>query len=970
MFTPEDNPLENLPRGLSEAQLQQELYAIFEVETQKYLQIYLALVQQLQPQSWSEDIQELYRSIHTIKGGAVSVGADTVVQVATALEDLLSDLRYLESAPSLEDGKLEQMLLEAGELLASSLHRQARAEKTSAEEPTVQRIQTLQKEIQQTYIPNWSEQQQVYQEFAAQGFDLVVLDLEMALEQLPVEGMVPTTVADIAKQTLQQLEQIGKQLQFASGWTQLLETARAFLDHLDNTFWHSHWSSHLQALKDCAKQGGKLNNREAIALATKLPQWDVIAPIPSDDELLWAEGDSKLIKGEQADLAIGEVSLTRVQQILDEFERVEELAQSSQELQKLSTVNEQQLTPSVPASSQQSAGNFSEKSQIPIPLERLDLFAQSVVEILLASRTCQGVYHRLQNQVGQLIAAARESAHYITRLRQIRDEYALSDDSSHSLPELIDKRYSQEYTAINRLLETSLRLSELGAEVENAVQQTTESLQNLDLNIHKLENAVEDSRLVSFKDLSFRAKAILRDLTNRYGKPARLVVRGEQIELDVGTARKLEPALLHLLRNAYDHGLEPPAERVAKGKPEQGTITLSLRRRGNIFLLELQDDGRGIDAEAIRAKAIARGFELTSTETPRELLAVLCQPGFSSQIQVNELSGRGVGLDAVADRVASLGGSLSLDTHLGTGTTFRIEFPVAHLLVPCVLLQSGDRLFGIPAEEIVTTSLFNNLQVSPNDDSNANYSWIIHEETEEVPGLDLLEYWQINSNKQPLSDKTVCVCVRSEQAQQKIWLFADELIGRADLAIDPLPDPLISPDGLIGVSLYIDGTAIPILETATLVERVVNSPTTTSRESNSQTLANIRPDPPNQAIESSSILVVDDAALVRRQIEASLTACGYTIHTCGDGLEAWNWLQVNPNPALIISDIEMPAMDGFTLIDRCRQKGIASPILVISSRLSEDWIEEARRLGAADYLTKGFSTAQLLDKVNYLLGSR
>jgi chemotaxis family two-component system sensor histidine kinase/response regulator PixL len=981
MLTPEANPPERLPTDLAEAQLQQELYAIFEVETQKYLQNYIALVQQLQPQSWSEDIQELYRSIHTIKGGAVSVGADTVVQIATALEDLLSDLRYLESAPPLEDGQLEQMLLEAGELLASSLHIQEVVDQASGVEPTVKRIQTLKKAIQQTYIPNWSEQQQVYQEFAAQGFDLVVLDLEMALEQLPAEGTVPSTVADIARHTLHQLEQIGNQLQFASGWTQLLEKAQVFLDCLENTFWHFHWSNHLQALKDCAKQGGKLNNQEAvgqlpstlresqtnkIAPEIKPIQLDSTIPIPSADELSWVEEDSEFMKIEEADSAIDEVSLTQVQEMLAQIDRVEKLAQSNQEQQKLSPVNEQQFPPSVAISNRQFTENFSDKSLIPIPLERLDLFAQSVVETLLASRTCQGIYHTLQNQILKLIAAARENAHYITRLRQIQDEYALLDDSKL---EFISERYSQEYATINRLLETNLRLSELGTEVEKAAQQTAESLQHLDLNIHKLQNAVEDSRLISFKDLSFRAKAILRDLTNRYGKPAQLVVRGEQIELDVSTAKKLEPALLHLLRNAYDHGLEPPAERVAKGKPEQGTITLSLRRRGNIFSLELQDDGRGIDAQAIQAKAITQGCELISTETPRELLAVLCQPGFSSQIQVNQLSGRGVGLDVVAAQVANLGGSLRLDTHLGTGTTFRIQFPVSHLLVPCVLIQSGDRLFGIPTEEIVTTTLLNNLQVSPNDDSNANYSWIVHEETEDLAGLNLLEYWQMASSNHPLSNKTICICVRNEQTQQKIWLFADELIGRADLAIDPLPAPLISPDGLLGVSLYIDGTAIPIIETATLIERIVSSSTTTLRELNTQTSTNVFTNTSKQATENLSILVVDDAALVRRQIEASLTAFGYIIHTCADGLEAWNWLQVNPNPALIISDIEMPAMDGFTLINRCRQIGITSQILVISSRLSEDWIEEARRLGATDYLTKGFSTAQLLDKVNYLLGS-
>lgn len=954
---------------LAETQLQQELYAIFEVETQKYLQIYMALVQQLQPQSWSKNIQELYRSIHTIKGGAVSVGADTIVQVATALEDLLSDLRYLELTPSLEDGRLKQMLLEAGELLASSFHC-LETEEISGVEPTVQRIQILQQEIQQTYIPDWSEQQQVHQEFAAQGFDLVVLDLEMALEQLPAEGAVPPSVADIARQTLQQLERIGKQLQFASGWTQLLEKARVFLDCLENTFWHSHWSSHLQALKDCAKQGGKLNARETMdmpsatetdptALEQQPIQLDSLTPT-SDEIISWTQENSELRQFEEADSAIDEVSLTQVQEILDEFEQVEELTQSSQE--------QQQFSPPAPTSNRQFAGHFSEKSQIPIPLERLDLFAQSVVETLLASRNCQGIYHTLQNQIVQLIAVARENAHYMARFQQIRDEYTLWQDSSYSLPEFMSERYSREYSTINHLLELNLRLSELGAEVEQTVQKTAESLQHLDLNIHKLQNAVEDSRLVSFKDLSFRAKAIVRDLTNRYGKPIQLVVRGEQIELDVSTARKLEPALLHLLRNAYDHGIEPPPERVARGKPEQGTITLCLRRRGNIFSLELQDDGRGIDAEAIRAKARNQGFELIDTETTRELLAVLCQPGFSSQSQVNELSGRGVGLDAVAERVASLGGSLSLDTQLGVGTTFRIQFPVSHLLVPCVLLQSGGRHFGIPTEDIVTTTLLDNLQVSPNHDAKGNYSWIVREETSDVPALNLLEYWQIDPGNQALSDKTVCVCVRSEQTRQKIWLFADELIGRADLAIDPLPAPLISPNGLIGVSLYIDGTAIPILETATLVETIASSPTTTLTESSLQAPANVATDTSNQAREIPSILVVDDAAIVRRQIEASLTSCNYIIHSCSDGLEAWHWLQVNPNPALIISDLEMPAMDGFTLIDRCRQINITSPILVISSRLSEEWIEKARRLGATDYLTKGFSTAQLLDKVNYLLG--
>ena len=188
---------------LFELQLQQELRSMFDVDTQSYLQTYMRLVQQLHPQSWSADIQEMYRLVHTIKGGAVTVGADAILYVSTVLEDLLSELRYLDSATSLEDGQLGQLLLEAGELLASSLQVKAVGdEAASVIQPTVQRVQALQEHIHAVYLPEWSEQRQLYQEFATQGFDLVVLDLEIALEQLPDQGTVPVEVVEIRDRIL------------------------------------------------------------------------------------------------------------------------------------------------------------------------------------------------------------------------------------------------------------------------------------------------------------------------------------------------------------------------------------------------------------------------------------------------------------------------------------------------------------------------------------------------------------------------------------------------------------------------------------------------------------------------------------------------------------------------------------------------------------------------------------------------
>ncbi|NJP10026.1 MAG: response regulator [Leptolyngbyaceae cyanobacterium RU_5_1] len=1062
-----------------DAQLQEELRSLFIVDTQYYLQRYNHIVQSLQGQSWQSDIQELYRCIHTIKGEAVTVSAEGVLRVATALENVLSDLRYLELAPPLQDGHLGQALLEAGELLTATVDLQQPGET----DPILHYLQTLHAEIRDRYLPQWDETRQLHQDFAEQGFDLVVLDLEVALERLPDQGIVPDSTLQTAQQVLMHLQQIGQELQFASGWTDLLQRSQALFDHPEIAIWRSHWLHLFQAFKACARQSGnpipfefasfevaQLADQQAVTLPSfslplpgDLPPLDAdiadiadiaaIAdpfplasghpnPVPDDysqtatltdvgaflDDLSLLADDpvppinsltNSLPPGDFADLPdlgnflgdytplappplepviefeTGETDLDQslevdwlpdldqVKSWLDQTDQGNFFAESlpsirehDQEtnfaidsqpgLQPTAVPIERPVLRETP---QPKPGQFTDKPkkvQVPVPLEKLDQSAQHLVETLLSLRTTRGVYQTLQTQITQLVALAQESAQYITHLRQIQDDYALLNQLQNSTPTAqgpTPERYRQGYTVINRLLETSLRLSEIGAETGKTSQQITDYLRDVDRNVLKLQTTIEDSRLVPFQNLGFRAKAILRDLTTRYSKPARLVVRGEQTELDVGTARALEPAILHLIRNAYDHGLEPVEQRIAQGKSKQGTITLSLQRRGNLFQLELRDDGRGLDAQSIQSRAKALGLPLTSTQTAAELLAVICQPGFSSQSQVTEVSGRGIGMDVVAAQMARLGGRLSLETTAGRETVFHLQIPVPRLLVPCVLLQTGNSVLAIPEDDIRTVMLFKNLSASPAEDSTNSYAWMVQDETGATPVFDLLNYWQPRAGDRPLADTAVCLSIRAEDAQEDIWFLADELLEQSELIINPLPTPLIAPDGLIGVSLQANGSLIPVLEARRLAERLLASPLQGFET------APVGPSVPDSWEEefTQSILVVDDAALMRRRLEASLNAYGHPTHCCADGLEAWNWLQTHAYPSLMITDIEMPNMDGFTLIDRCRQAGITIPILVVSSRLSEDWFGEAKRLGATDYLTKGFSTVELIKKVSALL---
>jgi chemotaxis protein histidine kinase CheA len=1046
------------PDSSAEAQLQQELREMFLLDTQQQLAVYFDIIVQLQPAAWTGDIQSIYRAIHTIKGGAVTVDARSVLDAATALEDLLSDLRYLEVAPPLSDGKLGEMLLEAGELLSSCLeisesgHADDR-ENQNRVQLTLERIEHLHAQVKAEYLPDWNEMKQVHQEFADQGFDLVILDLEMDLANLPDRGVVPTPLIETAQGMIAQLTQIGVELELASGWLMLIQRCDRLITNPDSQLWRGLWLRYFAALKACVKNSGEISTAEleqldalesAVQSAGSIDRPDLSASVIEvdleilsglddsiDDDLpdLLDDffGDEELFPTSEIIIEIDEPIVQSTAPIepsnlppasdledgalsalLDDFffdDAIDFDADTAQvesfvaddvaeldDFAELANLDEFGLTalveqqpPALESISPAAADSATIELKIaqtdaaitvpapaevkrgisiPVPLERLDRSAKQVVDTLLTARSVRNISHRLQSQLSQLSILTQESSTFVTRLRQLQDDYALLrslNDDQESENNVTTERYRQGYTTIVRLLENILRMSELGQEIETATDQNHLYLDDLDRSIMGLKDGIEASRLVPFRNLTLRAKAILRDLTNRYDKPAELHAQNEHVELDASIVQQLEPALLHLLRNAYDHGLESTPLRLAAGKPALGKISVSLQRRGNLYRLEVEDDGGGINAQAIGEIARAKGFAITQTLTNSELLAVLCQAGFSSSSSVSEVSGRGVGMDVVVAQLATIGGRLSLETKIGSGTKFTIEVPAPQLLVPCVLFQVGERTVAFPTEEVLETALFSSVAAKMSaDDLGSLCTWTLTTPRGDVAGFDLANYWQFAQRS--LLDTAVCIRTRPGDNGQEIWSIADDLLGQAELLIKPLPSPLVAPVGLLGVSLQSDGRLISILDPIALTAKLAIG-TDRSDDYNFSTLA-----VEQTKASSPTILIVDDAALMRRRFEASLNTCGFITHTCNDGLEALNWLQTNPLPDLMITDVEMPNMDGFTLIDRARQSSIKIPILVVSSRLSEEWGKEARRLGATDYLNKGFSTPELIEKVNSLLG--
>jgi chemotaxis protein histidine kinase CheA len=852
------NSLENLARVMdaemdeAEAQLQQELREMFAVDTTQHLSDYFRLVNQLNFSSWTADVQSIYRAVHTIKGGAVTVGAECTLQAATILENLLDDLRYLKVAPDLSDRGLIGILATAGELLSASITIQVNSPQSIIY--TKERLETIHSQVKSVYLPNWSNNQQLQQEFVEQGFDFVVLPLEMQLDALATDIAVPDKLRITAAVTINQLQQIGSDLELGRGWTKVLELCQQVVEHVDSYVWKSTLPTYLAMLKDCAANGGELEN---------------IAPAPPP------------------------------------IDRKD---------------NRQAI-------------------QIPIPLTKLDLSNQQAAEALLSAKGMIDISHKFQAQIAQLNLLVDENVQSIARLRQMQDDYAvLRQSTASTAPE----RYRQGYNTINGLLENILRTAELAQEIETLGNNSLTQFTTLERNVSKLRDGIESFRLLPFRTLTTKARGILRNLVERYDKLAEIEVTNEDIELDVGLIHQLEPVLLHLIRNAYDHGIEYIEDRIAAGKLAIGTIRITLQRQGHIYILEISDDGTGINAQKLSQKAEAGNFRLTDTSSNQKLLEVLCQPGLTSRDTINEVSGRGVGMDVVANQVAEIGATLSLNTVLGQGTTFALQLPVTQLLLPCALLQVADQVVALPIDTITETiSIFD-------DAVKVENGWEVLAGDQRVVAVNLNSYWQQVDEQLP--ETAVAVGIKLPKGIS--WLIADDLVGQTELLVSPFPKPLVPPAGILGISSTIDGQPIAVLDPAAILN-------------NWQKVSTLAPQAPRSG--KTHILIVDDAALIRRRLESSLDSHGFATQSFGNGMDALNWLQTNEPPALMITDIEMPGMDGYTLIDRCRRLGLHMPILVISSRLSPEWSKEAIRLGANGYLSKGFSTAKLLETVDLLL---
>lgn len=466
---------------------------------------------------------------------------------------------------------------------------------------------------------------------------------------------------------------------------------------------------------------------------------------------------------------------------------------------------------------------------------------------------------------------------------------------------------------------------------------------------------------------------LVRELAAGAGGPAkdvRLVLHGQDVELDTRVLDAVADSLRHLVTNAVDHGCETPAERVAAGKPAHATVTVSARAAGSAVVIEVSDDGRGVDEAALRELAVARGELATdSPVTGPALLRVLFSPGFSTREEVTRTSGRGVGLDVVRTAVEDLSGTITVTAAPGAGTTFSISLPVTLGVLRCLLARVGDERFALPVSGVLET-----LGLASAERHEVAGVPVVVREGVTMPLVDLGTLLAVTGPRDPRA----AVVVPHGGAGERLAFAVDALEGEREVVVKELGPFLGRLPAVAGATIDGDGSVVLVLDVRELAVRQVAAgpaattaatvPVTASAGSRRTAAGTGRPAP--RDANRPTVLVVEDSVGVRELQRVILEGAGYQVLTAVDGLDGAARLRDAPVD-LVLSDVEMPGMDGFTLTRTLRATpGWADvPVVIMTSRGDEADQRAGLAAGASAYLLKSeFDQAELIDTVRRLIG--
>jgi len=531
------------------------------------------------------------------------------------------------------------------------------------------------------------------------------------------------------------------------------------------------------------------------------------------------------------------------------------------------------------------------------------------------------------------------------------------------------------------VVETIVQVQEISTDIQLSVDDADQIARKLNKTSKQLQTKLNQVRMRPISELVERFPRAIRDLNVEYGKNVQLKIEGGSTLIERSILEALNDPLMHLLRNAFDHGIEESATRRSLGKPEQGLIEIQATHRSNRTIITMRDDGRGISLEKIRSRALAMGLDssLLESASDDELLSLIFEPGFSTSEKVTALSGRGVGMDVVRNNLKLVRGDITVDTEPGVGTTFTLSVPFTLSVARVLLVETSKILLAFPTDVVSEIFLLQSDRII-----SMGGSEVINWQGTMIPLIRLSQYFEFNCPRYDSPELETPAAINASSVlivkgnNQTVAIQVDRCWGEQEVAIRQVEGNIPLPEGFSNCTILGDGRVVALVSANELLYWIATNQNTPKNNQlpsvrlktpflfvDSEKLAALPPKP------KGKILIIDDSINVRRFLALTLEKGGYQVEQAKDGQEALEKLETGLKIAAVICDIEMPRLDGYGFLGKVKNNDDLKkiPVAMLTSRSSDKHRQLAMQLGARAYFSKPYNEQELLRTLEQLTGN-
>ena len=642
--------------------------------------------------------------------------------------------------------------------------------------------------------------------------------------------------------------------------------------------------------------------------------------------------------------------------------------------------NQREVEPANAAEGKTADGKAAEDREvIRVSRDRLERLLNLVGELVIGRGRLEQRLHMLE-QLSQQVLAYK--GRLVESVHSFEEKHTFTLPSASSDPATVQ---AQKFTGLNdfgslefdkyddfnilarRISEITADISESMTQLSGSIRRSHEDMSHLAQLTLGMRDEIARARMVPIGTPFTRFRRAIREMARTTGKEVTLVTSGEHTDVDTGVVERLVDPLIHLVRNAVYHGIEPAAIRVSKGKPAAGTIYLHAAHRGNAVLIEVEDDGAGLDVEKIRAKAVERGLirrEVARSMPESEVIKFIFMPGFTTADQIGDQAGRGVGMDVVKRVIESMNGHIDVESLRGVGTKFTLSLPLTLLIATALMVRAGSERYAIPLPAVREVTM-----LTAGGHQRMGERSILHIGDEAI---------EVQPLQQLLSRSTVAVeigkpVVIVRTAAGIIGIVVDELLGRQEIVIKPLGSlKSLDRSSFGGATIDPEGRVVLVLDPARLLAREAQAAAVPELSFNATASA----DPLVPYVEATVpkasdrlLLLIDDSLSIRKFVARMLESAGYDVHTAVDGEEGLRMASAQ-NYGLIITDLEMPKLNGFEVIQglRSREQTQQTPVIVMTTRAGDKHRQMALNIGASSYIAKPVEERALIQEIERWIG--